>query len=695
MPKNHGSRIIAAAGLVASVAALAVHGCREQPTEPVQARAAAARHHLILQADGSTASGALTSQTGRLTCTFGYASSQLTTSGTCESDFISGSVVVISATPPANGGTVAWTHCDRAHTDDPLSCRVTMSSDRTIIATFAPPPSSYLLTVQGGAGGSGTVESSPSGISCRITSGSTPSVCSARFPSSSIVTLRASAPRGRPIKAWAGGHCEKRGTGIGSTLGSCAVTMSQTQNILVSFEASTSEAAAGQWSAPISWPHVAIHAHLLPNGLVMTWGRKRQGALPVLWNPATPGGFTTLSEPVDYFCSGHALLPDGRLIVTGGHSGTADVGLRTTYLFNFTTNHFAASKKMRNGRWYPTTTTLASGAVLTISGGDTAGVLNTIPEVWKQGSWRALTTAQRSVPYYPMMFVAPNGQVFMAGPEQQSMYLNTSGTGTWTTGPRSNFGDRSYGSAVMYDAGKILLVGGNETAPTNTAEVIDLNAGAAAAWRPVQPMSVARRQVNATLLADGKVLLTGGTNAPGFNSPPTDSKVLAAELWDPDTEAWSQLSSMSHQRLYHSTALLLPDGRVLSVGSGSPAATGLTDDFTAEIFSPPYLFNADGTPAVRPSIDSAPLKVSFGQAFTVGTPDAASITKVTWIRLSSVTHSTNMDQQLNRLTFSVASSSSLSITAPSNPNLAPPGYYLLFLVNAQGVPSVGKFIQIL
>ena len=124
-------------------------------------------------------------------------------------------------------------------------------------------------------------------------------------------------------------------------------------------------------------------------------------------------------------------------------------------------------------------------------------------------------------------------------------------------------------------------------------------------WDLAGAMSIARRQINATLLADGTVLVTGGTNASGFNSAPTSSAVLAAELWNPASPgSWKKLASMSHYRLYHTTALLLPDGRVLVAGSGEPAATGLTDDLTAEIFSPPYLFKADGTPATRPVISS-------------------------------------------------------------------------------------------
>jgi len=242
----------------------------------------------------------------------------------------------------------------------------------------------------------------------------------------------------------------------------------------------------------------------------------------------------------------------------------------------------------------------------------------------------------------------------------------------------------------MYEPGKILLVGGGYT--TATAEVIDLNAGAT--WRPVQAMSVPRRQHNATLLADGTVLVTGGSNTTGFNSAPTDSRVLRAERWNPATETWDTLARMSHHRLYHSTALLLPDGRVLSVGSGQPAAAGLTDDYTAEIFTPPYLYRLDGTLATRPEISAAPSEVSYGQAFTVQTPSAAGIVKATWIRLSSVTHAFNQNQRLNRLTVTPGGTSTVIVNAPASSREAPPGHYMLFLINSSGVPSIARIIRI-
>jgi len=205
---------------------------------------------------------------------------------------------------------------------------------------------------------------------------------------------------------------------------------------------------------------------------------------------------------------------------------------------------------------------------------------------------------------------------------------------------------------------------------------------------------VGRTQLNATLLANGEVLVTGGSDGTGFNAPPTSDAVLSAELWNPATEQWKTLARMGHHRLYHSTALLLPDARVLSVGGGQPAASGFTDDLTAEIFNPPYLFVADGTPAPRPTITSAPTAVGYGQAFAVSTPNAADVRAVTWIRLGSVTHAFNESQRLNRLSFSLGGTTSLTVTAPASGALAPPGHYMLFLIDSLGVPSVAKIIRI-
>jgi len=443
-----------------------------------------------------------------------------------------------------------------------------------------------------------------------------------------------------------------------------------------------SENSSGQWSNVFAWPMVAVHLQLLPNGKVLSWGRY---GTPNVWDPAS-GDFTAVPSPALLFCAGHSFLPDGRLLVTGGHI-TDHHGLPAATIFHYETNSWSVEPPMSWGRWYPTSTTLSNGEALQLAGSDEEAKGVTTPEVWlTSGGFRKLTGAVQGLPYYPRAFVAPDGRVFVAGPSATSRYLNTGGTGSWDPAPPSS-AYRDYGSAVMYLPGKILIMGGggsdSSSSPKATAEVIDLNQ-ASPSWRSVPSMHYARRHLNATLLPTGEVLVTGGTSGAGFNNPA--GAVHAAELWNPNTEQWTTLASNSVIRIYHSTSLLLPDGRVLHSGSGDGG--GSPTEQNAEIFSPPYLFKGS-----RPIISSAPSTVGYDQDFSVSTPDGASIAKVALIRLGAVTHAFDQNQRYNPLTFSVTGGG-LSAHTPANPNLAPPGHYQLFLVNANGVPSVGKVIRL-
>ena len=455
---------------------------------------------------------------------------------------------------------------------------------------------------------------------------------------------------------------------IGVGLGFCAPAFAQSDPSVV-----------GQWSAVQNLPYEAIHVSLLPNGKVLLWANYGLSKNATLWDPLTNTSSPAATVTYDLFCSGHTLLTDGRLLVTGGHIAD-DVGYAHAILYDSVANSWTWLPDMNAGRWYPTNTPLPNGGVLVLSGNiDTTTGVNRLPQVWQVSSnnWRDLTTAQLSLPYYPRMFVAPNGKVFYAGSGQTSRYLDTSGTGTWTTVANSLFGSRDYGTAVMYTQGKVFIAGGGDP-PTATAEIIDLNA-ATPAWKYTGSMATARRQLNATILPDGKVLVTGGSSGSGFDNSSTP--VYTAELWDPATGKWTTLASITMYRGYHSTALLLPDARVLSAGGDVSGAT-------AEIFSPPYLFKG-----ARPAITTAPASISYGQTFFVETPDAASITQVTLLRLGAATHAFNHNQRINFLGFSQASGG-LNVNAPASANLAPPGHYMLFILNGNGVPSVAPILNL-
>jgi hypothetical protein len=445
-------------------------------------------------------------------------------------------------------------------------------------------------------------------------------------------------------------------------------------------------ATIGQWQngPKFSLDPGPVHVHLLPNGEVMFWGgdEGKSGDNAQSWHPSTGVVRIRATAGYDVFCSGHTFLPDGRLFVSGGHRANT-FGLASASVYDPSANTWTRQPSMNAGRWYPTNTLLPGGDVLVISG-SADKVRNTLPQVWQAaaGTWRSLTSAQLALPLYPNMFLAPNGKVFFAGPSGTTRYLDTSGTGAWSVVANRGVSNRLYGSAVMYDRGKVLIAGGSSSTepgvlPHNSAEVIDLVA-ATPRWRTIAPMTHRRRHMNATMLPDGHVLVTGGTSGDGFNN--VETPVKAAEMWNPTTETWRTLASGEQPRLYHSAALLLPDARVLVTGGNHVTQT--------ELFSPPYLFAGP-----RPTISSVPTVVTRGQTFFLGTPEAAGITHVTWVRLASVTHTFNMSQGFSKTTAFTRVAGGLNVTSPSSGTELLAGHYMLFLLR-DGVPSVARIIRV-
>ncbi len=295
----------------------------------------------------------------------------------------------------------------------------------------------------------------------------------------------------------------------------------------------------GEWSGIQNWPDEAIHTIMLPTREVLFWGHGPNDRGYWLWDPETDPAvsISSAADPLrTNFCSGHAFRPDGTLLVSGGEIDD-NIGLITATIYDPYTNFWTSVPDMSGGRWYPSSTTLANGDVLVSSASLgsrstlTSPAANELPQVFEEvwTDWRDLTT-DFPLPLYPRTFLAPNGSVFFALP--QSGYLDTSGTGTWTDVASRNVGTRdNYGSAVMYEAGKVLWAGGGDP-PTETCEIIDLN-DPTPSWQFTGSMAQPRRQHNVTLLPDGKVLATVGTSAPGFND--ATGAVLAAEMWDPGT----------------------------------------------------------------------------------------------------------------------------------------------------------------
>jgi Domain of unknown function (DUF1929)/Divergent InlB B-repeat domain len=599
----------------------------------------------------------------------------------CKAQFNQGVTVTLTATPKSGHSFKGWSRsCSGTGT-----CTVTMSVNRTVEARFLEGP--FKIRIAGGVGtGNGRVTSQPGlspAINCLITNGAAATTgCSARYPAYTELVLTATPAAGNAF-TW-GPPC--------SGTGACEHAVIQHKTIEAVFSPSGSSAAAtrGQWGPTFQTPGVGIHASLLTTGKVLFWGER--GAAH-LWDPAHPAaGFTSLSKTYQVFCSGHTFLPDGRLLVAGGKI-SGENGDPRAVIFDPATGSWSPTGAMAQGRYYPTLTVLPNGRVLSISGSDETGATVSVPELGDGSTWRRLTGASLSIgnPFYPAMFVAPNGKLFLAGFQGTTRYLSTSGDGQWTTVANRVVADRRLGSAVMYAPGRILYAGGGDP-PTSSAEVIDLNR-ASPAWRSVPGMRFARRQMNATILADGQVLVTNGTSGPGFND--VGAAVHEAELWNPATESWTTMAPEVVGRTYHSASLLLPDGRVLSIGSGEGGGVSYENSqFSGQVFSPPYLFNPAGSPASRPVISSGPGRITYGGSFTVETPGAGSITRGSLIRLSSVTHAFNQSQVIYPLTFSATSATTLRAEGPTGASLAPAGPYLLFLLQPNGVPSVGKMVMV-
>src|SRR5215211_6874375 len=455
----------------------------------------------------------------------------------------------------------------------------------------------------------------------------------------------------------------------------------------------------GQWGPVVDWPVVGIHVALLPNGKVLAWdsvGDRATETFPVhdftratVYDPAT-GTHTRVDVDTGYnvFCSGFAHLTDGSLFLAGGNKDAQLNGIVQTHLFNPANNDWSLGPNMAAGRWYPSVTPLTNGEMLITEGGPD------IPEVRKtDGSLRTLNTASLSLPLYPWLDVAPDGRVFYSGPDQTLRALDPAGGGSWQSLGERDAIWRDYGSHAVYNVGKTLVAGGGPS--SNDARVIDTN-GATPQVSPTAQMAFGRRQHNLTLLADGSVLATGG-NSTGAGLVDMNGGVYNAERWNPASGQWTTLAAQAVTRQYHSTALLLPDGRVLSSGGG---ICGTCDQVgylakNAEVFSPPYLFKKDGSGelAARPEITGAPDTVSHGTPFQITTPNAALIQKVGLMRLGSQTHSVEMEQRYVPLSFT-AGDGMLTASVPPNMHTALPGVYMLFIVDSAGVPSVAKMVNL-
>jgi Galactose oxidase-like, Early set domain/Glyoxal oxidase N-terminus len=451
-------------------------------------------------------------------------------------------------------------------------------------------------------------------------------------------------------------------------------------------------AGTGEWSAPASsGGSIMQHAALIPNSSRIVFFEDGAGASVL--DPTT-GQVEVEPAGSNLFCAGQTVLADGRIMVLGGDAaGDPQYGSVATNIYNPATDSWSFAAPMHSVRWYPTGTKLPDGRILA-TGGTSSGVTQQTPEIYNpvNNTWTLMaTTANLDIAYYPFMFVLPDGRLLEAGSFNLGgvpvKTLNLA-TQTWSTVDGRAI---AAGSATMYRPGKILRTGtpggpgtASQTAST-AAYTLDMTS-ASPSLLPTGSMANPRAFLNLTTLPDGNVLATGGDRTHDITN--LNGAVYTAEEWSPSTGRWTTLASNHVPRYYHSTAVLLPDARVVVGGGWGGAGGDGVRQRTYEIFSPPYLFKG-----ARPTITGAPAATGYGARFHVSTPDAASITSAVLIAPSAPTHNFNENARYVPMAFG-ASGDGLQLTAPPNANYAPPGAYMLFLVNANGVPSIASWIDI-
>jgi hypothetical protein len=465
-------------------------------------------------------------------------------------------------------------------------------------------------------------------------------------------------------------------------------------------------ARVGRWDTPRAWPIVGIHAAVLPTGEVMHLTYFEEATeldtAATVWNPSS-GQFRDVSPGFgDMFCSGQSFLPSGELFIAGGFAGIEEFlcngrGVRPAYIFDPFSLSWTEVGDMKSARYYPTVLTLANGRQLIIGGqGENCQYIPTMEILTSKRRLKRVRGPNRIMRDYPRAFLLSNGSIVHVGVEPVTSILDSK-LKFWKSFAVTLLGRIRYEPTAFYVPGfqdRIMICGGYITEnpngerdnPTATCEAIDALA-ANPTWRQMAPMSAPRGDVNSVILPDGKVLIVGGGSHHRYQSPE-----LRPELYNPVTNTWTTMASQRYGRMYHATAVLLPDARVLSAGqddldNSAPQESGRW----GEIFSPPYLFRGK-----RPVIRKAPTEAAYGSSITlkIKKARAAKIRSVVLIGLSSVTHSHNTGQRYVPLSYSVAGRRTLQATLTANPNLAPPGHYMLFVLNDRGVPSEAQIIRL-
>jgi hypothetical protein len=493
----------------------------------------------------------------------------------------------------------------------------------------------------------------------------------------------------------------------------------------------------GAWELlPFHSGVLAVHTALLPSGKVLffagsgssavrfgsdLFGDEDQGIFTsVVWDPPgnqfthPPTLRTADGKPFDFFCGGDAFLPDGRMLSAGG---TLDYnpfkGRKDVAIFDFATETWSFAAPMAHGRWYPTLVALADGRILATTGLNEAGNgHNQQLEVYDMDAdgWEARNFAGGfpGLPLYAHLFLLADGRVFFSGGRmddpldvQPSIFDIAQDPVPAQPVPDLLAPDvRNQSASVLLPPAqdqRVMVIGGgpvgkqDQTDATDAVSIADLKA-ADPHYVAAEPIGLARLHLNAVLLPDRTVLVSGGS----LKQEDQPLARVEAEIYDPATDTWSLMAAATVPRLYHSTAVLLPDGRVVAAGGNPEGGAQVAweppdeeEEMRLEVFSPPYLFKGP-----RPEISGAPGAAAHGETITIETPQADGIKWASLVRNGVTTHSFDSEQRLVDLEITGRAAGSLQAAVPANPNLAPPGWYMLFLVDQAGIPSVASWVRL-
>jgi Domain of unknown function (DUF1929)/Glyoxal oxidase N-terminus len=509
----------------------------------------------------------------------------------------------------------------------------------------------------------------------------------------------------------------------------------------------------GRWSVAVHRPGdpgkpqistVAVHAALLRTGRVLLWSYDEgdwsniDRGESVVWDPQADT-ITPVPLARNLFCAGHCFLPDGRLFVAGGQSLSQTVGQviggtigwpwgaahgadHDVHIFEPVSQTWTRYLDMPAARWYPTCVTLPDGRALVVSGfwSHRHSLVNEDYEISMPGTGilgqRARFVA--GICLYPSIFVLPGGALFVHSRNATFLFTPDSAAGgslgrtltqvSFTVAPTTRNYPGAAGCVLLplrpqqsWQA-RVLVFGGggatedklNHLTPaTGSTEIFTYVPGAARqpGWRAVTSLSNPRFMCDGVLLPNGTLLAIGGV-ATG-TADDCSNPVLAAELFDPRTEAWRTLARMAVPRYYHQTALLLPDGSVMVAGSTGGRfhpdyGGGSTNEYRIEVFRPPYLYEGP-----RPRTEWIPSSATWNTSIDVYSPDARAVREVVLVRAGSTTHQVNTDQRLVELPITERTENRLRVQTPPDATIAPPGWYLCFLLSPDGVPSMGRFIR--